>query len=260
VRPIALLLSLLVVACSAARKQAQPLTMEEQIVQEILPIVTLQPSLWESTGSDIAPTLLLGGHAVRDYEFEFTYEGSGKVRTSENVVVAKGANELVVAGFSCEPVEEACEGVVRVSVLTVDGEHVQVAAWPVLHRPSIVDGLEVISTEVVSEDDMYACLVAVQLDPLEESFGRASVPERDLQFEAWVDKQGGYAPRVRVTQHVERDDFPNLSRDFEFDGNRLVVLVCVERSNVPPRRRAYLTLQATIAGDTHSKNVPLPTR
>lgn len=253
-------LVLLVVACSAPRKTEQPLTMEEQIVQEILPIVNMQPSLWESTGSELKPLLQLGGPAVRDFEFEFRYEGPGEVTTPSTLRIAKGESEAVLDGFSCTPTDEPLEGVVQVAVRTVDGDLVPVADWPVLQRPSIITELTPMATEVVREEDMFACLVAVELDELEECFDYEALPERDLQFEAWVDPQGAYRPQVRVTQHVGRDDFPNLSRDFEFEGNRLVVLVCVERSQVPPRRRAYVTLQATIAGDTVKKNVPLPTR
>lgn len=253
-------LVLLAVACSAPRKAEQPLTMEEQIVQEILPIVNMQPDLWETTGSELQPVLQLGGPAVRDFDFEFQYEGPGTVTTPGTVRIAKGDSQAALEGFACGSTNEAAEGVVHVSVLTVEGDLVLVADWPVLQRPSIISGLTTMATEVVQEDDMFACLVAVELDQLEESFGREFVPERDLQFEAWVEEQGAYKPRVRVTQDVGRDDFPNLTRDFEFEGNRLIVLVCVERSKVPPRGRAYVTLRATIAGDTAKKNVALPIR
>ena len=141
-----------------------------------------------------------------------------------------------------------------------DGKTVSEAKWPILLRKRIIAGLETLRAPVMLEDDYFACYVAVRYTALPA--GMSAPEERDAEVElvATIEKQGGFDPLVTVVGALDPDVHQRPPQGFEENDAQRVFYVSVRRPAYPPMRRAYLSLEARVGGDSQSTYVPLPNR
>lgn len=246
-------------ACSTSKSSVAPVVPSFELPAEVLVV----PPTWETAGSEIAPRLVvIDGPEDEALRFEFEYEGAGKVSVPKALVLPAGSDEIECGSFASQAPEEAGEGLVQVYVVDQRrGQRFPVAEWPILHRPSIIEGLSYTRVRPMADGQLYSCLVSVNYDAME---GHMQAPgDRDewLEVTATVQKQDRFAPETHVTHDVTPDMFPEVDpRSFRFDGERKVVFVTVSQPSFPPTRRAYLEVVASIAGDRQKVFIPLPNR
>lgn len=251
----------LLAACSqhSPSMSVMPEDLQEPFVS---PEFQMVPQVWETAGSELTPQLeLLGGPASESMQFVFAYEGSGNVHVPKGASVAAGETEFQFDGtFSSDSTD--VETIGTVEVLLLDEEHgtVQVGEWSVLHRPSIIHKVQSLRVDPLRNDMLYACLVAVDYDPMASGAGAPADRDEWVQIESQVERQGGFHPKTIVRRDIGAVHFSSLPRDFKFKGERLVFYVEVERPSHPQMRRAYLSVTVKIGGDEHRMHVALPNR
>lgn len=251
---------LLVASASCTSPTPMVISLDEQLTHGNPPEIAIHPEIWETSGDTFETTMALTEPAESAMDFVFGYDGSGKVTLPTGAHVADGGTAFELDGsFSSTPVKVASEGTLTIYLVNRDASRFPVATIPVLHRPSIISGLDVqrIDRGALPEDIYYACLVSVDLDDLEGDFS-IQPSDRNLNFSAEVVRQGHFNPNVRTFVDIQNDAAPYLPREFVWQGNKRVVLVEVERPKHPAVGRAYLRLKASIGGDQHEKTVPLP--
>lgn len=249
----------LLAACSGAKTSVAP---EEPEAPAILPALSIEPEVWETAGSEIVPTLRFEEPVSHDYDIEFEYSGGGDLDLPDGASIAAGESEVTIDGaFSAEAPSSAAGGTVTAYLVDRESdERFAVAEWPVLIRPSIIRGIEVLRTRAQSDGQLYSCFVAVDYDPMEGGHEAPADRHEQLQVTASVERQGRFAPQTTVERHVEQSAYPDLPAELSADGDQPVFYVSVADPQFPQVRRAYLKIEVSIGGDTEEQYVALPNR
>jgi len=251
----------LLAACSS-HSPSMSVMPEELQEPFVAPEFQVVPEVWETAGSEGNPSFeLTSGPATESMTFVFEYEGSGDVEVPKRASVAAGETEFHFEGnFSSQATDVESSGSVKVILVREDLDNVEVGEWTVLHRPSIVHEVKSLRVDPLRQGMLYACLVAVDYDPMASGAGAPSDRNDWMQIEATVERQGNFHPKTHVEREVQADHFSSLPRDFKFEGERKVFYVEVARPSHPQMRRAYLSVTVTVGGDQHRIHVALPNR
>ena len=251
----------LLAACSQ-HSPSMSIVPEELQEPFVAPAIQTVPEVWETAGSELTPHFqLVNGPAAESMQFVFAYEGSGHVQVPKGASVAAGETEFQFDGtFSCDSTDVETTGTVEVLLVHDELGPVQVGEWSVLHRPSIVHKVKSLRVDPLRRGMLYACLVAVDYDPMVSGADAPSDRSDWIQIETSVERQGSFHPKTHVERDVQPNHFSSLPRDFKFADERLVFYVEVERPSHPQTRRAYLSVTVRIGGDEHRIHVALPNR
>lgn len=251
----------LVAACTS-HSPSMSVMPEEPQEPFVVPGFQMVPEVWETAGSESTPSFeLTSGPASESMHFVFEYEGPGDVQVPKGAQVPAGETGFQFDGsFSSESTDVEASGSVKVILVREELDNVEVGEWSVLHRPSIVHQVKSLRVDPLRRNMLYACLVAVDYDPMVSGADAPSDRSDWIQIETSVERQGSFHPKTHVERDVQPDHFSSLPRDFKFADERLVFYVEVERPSHPQTRRAYLKVTVTIGGDEHRIHVALPNR
>lgn len=260
--PYALSLALFA-ACSSPKTESSVQIEPEAPAVQMPTDLEMVPPVWETAGDSAQPVFRLeNGPATRPLVVTFEYAGDGNVETPAGGRVEVGEQEVTYEGrFDASSCSSESVGGVTVRVTDEEtGDVVSEGTWPVVLRTDIVNGIEVTRSRAMSEDDFFACYVAVRYAPMPDGLEAPADRDERVSLSADIKKQGGFDPEVRVVRDLDPDMHQKMPVGFEENDDQRVFFVSVREPSFPPVRRAYLELEAKIGGDSQKVYVPLPNR
>lgn len=253
----ALALALFSASCAAPENSTLQ-RVDEVPVTTHAPSVFVSPSVWETAGASLQPTLRIDQQRTDDTQLRLVYRGDAGVEVPQMAVIPAGSTEIVAEPFG---VAEGAvgAGVVDVYWVSPTAGDVLVTELPVLMVDTIIESFEIHRAEALVSPDEWASSFVVVVNmvapPKEHAAGVAQC--RSLQLDALVPKQGRFQPGTEVLHEVSHEAYPNIPREIQLHGNRFATIVSVEHPSAPPLKRAYLKLIADVGGHQKTKHVPL---
>ena len=258
---LALLLSSLTVAvgCQSGNTSASMNTAPQAVVHA--PQVTFTPSVWETAGSEIVPSLKITTPAHNEtVTYRFEYEGDGSVELPDPMTLEPGETQLMVKSpFRTPRVKETAQGVVRLIWNHPEVGDKVAGQWNVVQRPSVLSQLRVSRADnlidVETWDVTYA--ITVELDPVEEWVDQNIANHRDVMFEASAGS-GERSPRIHVLADVDPTEYTTFPKEIIPSGEYKAYIVCIKRPKLPQRRRPFLHVKSRSGGDELERYLKLP--
>jgi hypothetical protein len=254
-----LLILLALTACAAPQNEAAPVVVQAPTA-ETLPQVSFSPSVWETAGSSLCPTIEVTQGSVSDAtQLSFRYTGPGDVDCPASVSYESGQSQSESCQFTCAQDGSEGEGLIEVLYQSETmGEQV-IGSMPVVHTQSVVESIEFLREDrLASSLDFEASFaVIINLRTPDSSRVEAVRSARNLEFTASVEGQGGFCPTVTVAEEVNLQRFPNFPRHISLGGDRFVVVVSVTHRQGEPMRHPFLKLEANVGGHRAVTYAPL---
>ncbi len=226
-----------------------------------VPNVTFTPSVWETAGSDIIPSLKITTPPhTEPVIYSFHYEGDGNVQLPDPIKLEAGETELTLKqSFSATAVDEATQGMVSVVWSHPEAQSKVVAKWNVVQRPSILQTLRIARADTLVDNDKWDATyaISVELDGTEEWVDQSVDNDRVVVFQASAGS-GKSDPTLEVMTEVALDDFTGIPRKVIPTGPHRLYVVCVKRPRIPSRKRPFLHLKVRSGGDELERFVKLP--
>ncbi len=226
-----------------------------------VPQVTFSPAVWETSGSEILPTLKITTPPHNEkVTYRFEYEGEGSVDLPDPVVLPPGSTNLAVrSAFRTQRVKETAQGMVRVFWEHPEAGEKMVGQWTIVQRPSILREMRVARADDLVDNETWdiTYAITVELDPIEQWVDQSIAIHRDILFQA----SGGSSessPQIEVFANVLPDDYANFPREIVPIGPFQAYVVCAKRPRLPSRERPFLQVKAFSGGDELERFLKLP--
>lgn len=247
------------VACQNARTSASVGAAPQAVIHA--PQVQFTPSVWETAGSEIVPTLKLTTPAHSEtVTYRFEYEGDGAVELPDPITLPAGETQLTVKSpFRTQRVDQTAQGVVRMIWSHPEAGEKLAGQWNVVQRPSILREMRVSRADnlidVQTWDATYA--ITIEMDEVEEWVDQAIATHRDVFFEASAGA-GDRSPKIRVLADVDPADYTTFPKEIVPNGTYKAYIVCVKRPKLPQRKRPFLHVKTRSGGDEMERYLKLP--
>ncbi len=226
-----------------------------------VPEVTFAPNIWETTGSDVLPSLTITTPPHNQpVIYSFHYEGDGHISLPDPITLKAGETELnLKQAFKSTGVDEATQGMVSVVWSHPEAASKVVGKWNVVQRPSILQTLRVARADTLVDgnkwDATYA--ISVELDPVEEWVDQEVDTNRVVVFQASAGSAKN-SPSIEVFTDVSIDEYSGIPREVIPAGNHRLYVVCIKRPRIPSRKRPFLHITVRSGGDHIERFVKLP--
>jgi len=250
--------TLLFAACAAPQKAS---VAEAPTIAVHVPEVIFTPNLWETTGSEIVPTLKITTPPHNEpVIYSFHYEGDGHVELPDPITLQPGETELKLKqAFKSTPVDKAIQGMVSVVWSHPDTQSKVVGKWNVIQRPSILQTLRIARADSLVDTDKWDATyaISVELDPTEEWVDQEVDSDRVVVFQASAGNKKN-SPTLEVFTDISIDEFTGIPRKVVPTGNHHLYVVCVKRPRIPSLKRPILHITVRSGGDKLERFVKLP--
>ncbi len=226
-----------------------------------VPEVTFTPSIWETAGSEILPTLTITTPPHNDpVIYSFHYEGDGNITLPDPIMLEPGQTELTLKqAFSSTAVDEATQGMVKVVWSHPKAQSKVVGKWNVVQRPSILQSLNVARSDMLVDSGEWdaAYAISVELDATQEWVDQGVDTNRVILFQASAGDEK-HSPPLQVFSDVDLDDFSGIPAGVIPSGNHHLYVICVKRPRVPSRKSPFLHIDVRSGGDKLERYIKLP--
>ena len=226
-----------------------------------VPQVVFSPAVWETSGSEILPTLKVTTPPHNEeVTYRFEYEGEGSVTLPDPVVLPPGSTNLAVrSAFRTERVQETAQGMVSVIWTHPEAGEKTVGQWTIVQRPSILREMRVARADDLVDNETWdvTFAITVELDPVEEWVEQSIASHRDVVFQASGGSHDG-APAIEVHSNVQLGDYASFPAEIVPLGPHQVYVVCVRRPRLPSSKRPFLQVKALSGGDELERFLKLP--
>ncbi len=226
-----------------------------------VPEVTFTPSIWETTGSEILPTLTITTPPHNDpVIYSFHYEGDGNITLPDPIMLEPGQTELTLKqAFSSTAVDEATQGMVKVVWSHPKTQSKIVGKWNVVQRPSILQALSVARSDMLVNNEEWDATyaISVELNATQEWVDQEVDTNRVILFQASAGDEKN-SPILEVFSDVDLDDFTGIPAGIVPSGNHHLYVICVKRPRVPSRKPPFLHIDVRSGGDKLERFIKLP--
>ncbi|MCP5023772.1 MAG: hypothetical protein GY930_18645 [bacterium] len=255
---IALTATTVFAACAAPNKVA---VAAGPTIAVHVPEVTFTPSIWETAGSEILPTLTITTPPHNEQViYSFHYEGDGNITLPDPITLEPGQTELTLKqAFSSTAVDEATQGMVKLVWSHPKAHSKVVGKWNVVQRPSILQALNVARCDRLVDNEEWDATyaISVELDATQEWVDQKVDTSRVILFQASAGNEKN-SPILEVFSDVDLDDFTGIPVGVIPSGNHHLYVICAKRPRVPPRKPPFLHIDVRSGGDKLERFIKLP--